>query len=130
MMQLYLREKISSLPLKERPREKLCFQGVTSLSDAELLAILIGAGTRKAGVEKLSSAVLDYIDRAKDDISVPSLIEIPGIGKAKATLILASLEFSRRRLCPEHKKIGFPADVLLWCPIIPTENRSIFSVSP
>lgn len=112
MMQLYLREKISSLPLKERPREKLCFQGVTSLSDAELLAILIGAGTRKAGVEKLSSAVLDYIDRAKDDISVPSLIEIPGIGKAKATLILASLEFSRRRLCPEHKKIGFPADVL------------------
>lgn len=111
-MKLYLKEKILSLPTEERPREKLCFQGVASLSDAELLAILIGSGNRAARVEKITTLLLDLLDRSNGNVSADTLMNIPGIGKAKATLILASLEFSRRRLCPERKRIGFPRDVL------------------
>ncbi len=111
-MKLYLKEKILSLPTEERPREKLYFQGVSTLSDAELLAILIGSGTKVARVEKITSLLLDFLDRSNGSITVDELMKIPGIGKAKATLILAALEFSRRSLCPARKRIGFPSDVL------------------
>ncbi|GAB4368396.1 MAG: DNA repair protein RadC [Spirochaetales bacterium] len=109
---MHLKERILHLPLEERPREKLYFQGVSSLSDAELLAILIGSGTRIAGVEKIASQLLHLIDRTNRNLTVDGLMHIPGIGKAKATLILASLEFSRRVLCPERTRIGYPRDVL------------------
>ncbi|MCX7787279.1 MAG: DNA repair protein RadC [Spirochaetes bacterium] len=111
-MKLYLKEKILNLPTKERPREKLYFQGVAALSDAELLAILIGSGNRTVRVEKISSLLLDLLDRSNGNITVDALMKIPGVGKAKGTLILAALEFSRRFLCPERKRIGFPRDVL------------------
>ncbi len=111
-MKLYLKEKILSLPEGERPREKLYFQGVSSLSDAELLAILIGSGNRAASVEKITSLLLDFLDRSHGNIRMDGLMNIPGIGKAKATQILAALEFARRLLCPDRKRIGFPSDVL------------------
>ncbi|MFQ3621242.1 MAG: DNA repair protein RadC [Spirochaetales bacterium] len=111
-MKLYLKEKISAIPLAERPREKLCYQGVSALADAELIALLIGSGNRKSRVEKISSTVLDLLDRYNGSLTVNQLIEVPGIGKAKASVILAALEFSRRRLCPDRRRIGSPKDIL------------------
>lgn len=112
MRQLYVMEKLSLLPKEKRPREKLLRRGVAALSDLELVALMIGSGTRKAGVEALTSSVLDILDRNNAIIAAEDLTAIPGIGKAKSALILAALEFSRRRLCPGRKKIGFPRDVL------------------
>lgn len=111
-MKLYVMEKISSLPEEKRPREKLIGRGVESLSDQELMAILIGSGTRKYGVEKITAAVLDLLDRSPEPVVPEKLTALSGIGTAKATLILAALEFSRRRLCPGRRKIGFPKDAL------------------
>ncbi len=105
-------EKIASLPLNERPREKLLFRGVSALSDPELLSVIIGAGIRKWGVEQITASVLEALDRRNGQVTPEILTSIPGIGKAKATLILATLEFSRRRLCPNRTRIGFPKDVL------------------
>jgi DNA repair protein RadC len=111
-MKLSVMEKISSLPAAERPREKLVSRGVSALSDRELVAILIGSGTRRSGVEQITGEVLDLLDRSNGIILPETLTALAGIGTAKATLILAALEFSRRRLCPGRRKIGFPRDVL------------------
>lgn len=111
-MKLTVMEKISSLPVNERPREKLLFRGVAALSDQELLSVILGAGIRKRGVEQITVSVLETLDSKNGQVSPETLTSIPGIGKAKATLILAALEFSRRRLCPSRTRIGFPKDVL------------------
>lgn len=100
------------MPLEERPREKIIDRGVASLSDPELLAVLIGSGIKNSGVEKITAAVLDLVDKQNGRVTPEKLISITGIGKAKAALILAALEFSRRRLCPDRIRIGFPKDVL------------------
>jgi DNA repair protein RadC len=111
-MKLYVMERISDMPLEERPREKIIDRGVASLSDPELLAVLIGSGIKNSGVEKITAAVLDLVDKQNGRVTPEKLISITGIGKAKAALILAALEFSRRRLCPDRIRIGFPKDVL------------------
>jgi DNA repair protein RadC len=111
-MKLFVLEKISGLPESERPREKLAARGVAGMSDAELLAILIGSGTRQAGVEKVAAGLLELLDGRPMPWTIEQLTTISGIGRAKATLILAALEFSRRRLCPSRQRIGRPGDVL------------------
>jgi DNA repair protein RadC len=111
-MKLYVMEKIADRPPEERPREKIIDKGVSSLSDSELLSVLIGSGTKDTGVEKITAAVLDMIDKQNGLITPEKLTSIKGIGTAKATLILAALEFSRRRLCPDRIRIGFPKDIL------------------
>lgn len=85
---------------EDRPREKLVLKGKASLSPAELLAILIGSGSRNESAVDLSKRILklagDNINElAKFDIN--KLKEIKGIGEAKAITILAALELGRRR---------------------------------
>ena len=58
-------EKISTLPAEKRPREKLIDQGVAALSDPELVALLIGSGTGKTGVEQITAGVLEILDKKK-----------------------------------------------------------------
>jgi DNA repair protein RadC len=111
-MKFPILEKMSSLPADQRPREKLIKLGAKTLSDQELLAILIGSGNRACPVEQIAASVLDLFDRTNGDVLPEKLVLLPGMGTAKTTLILAALEFSRRRLCPGYRKIGFPRDVL------------------
>ena len=94
------------------PREKLQAKGAASLTDDELLAILIGFGTKGHPVGKLAPVVREIIDRRNGSLHFSELSEITGIGQAKATLILAALEFSRRRIRPEGHKIREPKDLL------------------
>ena len=103
--------KIFEIPQSERPREKLLEKGVKLLSDSELLAILLGSGSRDCDVMALSSKLLSVIDEKSLEISAQDLLEIRGIGEAKASLIAAALEFSRRRIKPEGYKIKNPADI-------------------
>lgn len=103
--------RIQDVPLTERPREKLKQKGAQALSDMELLAVLIGSGNRGTDVYHISGRLLKELDRIGDSPTVDGLCAIKGIGSAKASLIVAALEFSRRRIRPHNTKIAFPTDV-------------------
>jgi DNA repair protein RadC len=89
---------IKDLPTEERPRERLLEYGSESLSNAELLAIILRTGSREQSVLTLSKMILQKADGLQNlnDISVNELVEIPGIGNSKAVQILASIELGRR----------------------------------
>lgn len=84
----------------DRPREKLLTKGKESLSDSELLAILISSGSGKKSALDLSKEILQLGNYNLDElgkISVHDLMKIKGIGTAKAVTITAALELGRRR---------------------------------
>lgn len=89
----------------DRPREKLMLKGKTSLSDAELLAILIGSGHREESAVELCKRILAMYNNnlsvlAKQSIS--KLTAFKGIGEAKAIAIIAALEIGQRRRLSER----------------------------
>lgn len=99
--------RVVDMPTSERPRERLLEKGAKSLSNAELLALLLGTGQ---GAGKLSAVglghhILKTLSAHERDpldvlrrVSAQELMDIPGIGKAKATAILAALELGKRVL--------------------------------
>lgn len=104
--------RIKDLPKNERPREKLIAKGAISLSDQELLAIILGKGTQKLDVLSLSRKIVKLLDEKGIDFDVNELLKVEGIGTAKAALLAAAFEFVRRRIRPEGVKINKPSDVL------------------
>jgi len=105
-------KKIKDIPMPDRPREKLLQKGAEALSDLELMAILLGKGTEGHDVMTLAGRILKILDATNNHPALEELQKIEGVGPAKATLIAAALEFSRRRIRPEGFKISFPPDVL------------------
>jgi len=95
----------------DRPREKLLLKGRTALSDAELIAILIGSGSRNESAVSLSQRILASVSNNLSELgrlSIPELMEFKGIGEAKAICIAAAMELGRRRRTGEaleRKKI-------------------------
>lgn len=84
----------------DRPREKLLKKGISALSDAELLTILISTGTRSQSALDLARAVLSSVDNNLHLLgkrTVADLMKINGIGEAKAISIISALELGRRR---------------------------------
>ncbi|MGO4771037.1 DNA repair protein RadC [Flavobacterium sp. W22_SRS_FK3] len=83
----------------DRPREKLMLKGKSVLSDAELIAILIGSGSRNESAVDLSKRILASVDTLNSlgKMSISQLIDFKGIGEAKAITIIAALELGRRR---------------------------------
>ena len=84
----------------DRPREKLMLKGKGVLSDAELIAILIGSGSRNESAVDLSKKILASVDNnlnALGKLSISQLMVFRGIGEAKAISIIAALELGRRR---------------------------------
>lgn len=95
-----------------QPREKAVQYGIKNLSDRELISILLGSGSRDNPVEKLATKILLLIDKSNGEILTEDLQKIKGVGTAKATLISAAMEFSRRRLSHSIVKISYPTDIL------------------
>ena len=84
----------------DRPREKLMIKGRSVLSDAELIAILIGSGSREESAVSLSKRILSQAENNLSELgklSVKDLMKFKGIGEAKAVTIAAALELGRRR---------------------------------
>jgi DNA repair protein RadC len=84
----------------DKPREKLMLKGKSALSDAELIAILIGSGSRNESAVDLSKRILGSVDNnlnALGKLSISQLMNFKGIGEAKAISIIAALELGRRR---------------------------------
>lgn len=120
-----MQEKQSSFSIKnwsqdDQPREKLLNKGKAALSDAELVAILIGSGNRNESAVDLCKRILASVDNnlnALGKLSIKQLMEFKGIGEAKAISIAAALELGRRRRGEEaldKKKI--------------TSSRSVFEL--
>jgi DNA repair protein RadC len=105
-------KRLYDLPKQDRPREKLLRIGPQALSDHELLAILLGCGTRENDVMSIATKLTTILDKKNQKVTVGDLLGLPGIGSAKAALITAALEFSRRRIHPEGNKITSPNDVI------------------
>ena len=88
----------------DKPREKLMLKGKQALSDAELIAILIGSGSRNESAVSLGKRILASVDNnlnALGKLSLKQLMEFKGIGEAKAISIAAALELGRRRRVEE-----------------------------
>lgn len=102
---------------EDRPREKLSAQGRRALSDAELIAILIGSGSTKESAVELSKRILhscNYDLNTLAKLSIQELSKFKGIGEAKAISIIAAQELGRRRneLPPINlNKIGSSKDI-------------------
>ncbi|MCB0311290.1 MAG: DNA repair protein RadC [Bdellovibrionales bacterium] len=104
--------EIKNLTPSKRPRERLAANGASSLSDRELLAILIGKGTRQNGVIKLAEIVLDIFDSKNGSLRLEDLLTVPGIGRAKAATLIAAVEFARRRIRPAGTVIRQASDLM------------------
>jgi DNA repair protein RadC len=84
----------------DKPREKLMLKGKSTLSDAELLAILIGSGNRNESAVELSKKILASVQNNLNSLgkmSIQQLTKFKGIGKAKAISIIAAGELGKRR---------------------------------
>jgi DNA repair protein RadC len=85
---------------EDRPREKMLLKGKQALSDAELLAILIGSGSREHSAVELCKIILQKVNNNLNDLarcSIDDFQKTKGIGEAKAITIAAALELGRRR---------------------------------
>lgn len=91
---------INQWPEDDKPREKLINKGKLTLSNAELIAILIGSGSKDESAVSLSKTILREVGNNLNELGkydVNDLIQFKGIGKAKAVAIIAALELGRRR---------------------------------
>ena len=104
-------QTFAGIPLSERPREKLKQKGPTSLSDRELLAILLNTGIRGKDVNALAEDLLGLLDENKDIPSIKDISSLPGIGFTKACSVVAMLEFGRRRYGSFSTRIKQPSDI-------------------
>ncbi len=95
---------IKNWAIDDRPREKLLLKGKLSLTDAELIAILIGSGNRDESAVELSKKILSNNQNNLNILgkqSVSQLMHFKGIGEAKAISIIAAMELGRRRRSEE-----------------------------
>ena len=125
-----MQEKPASFSIKnwsqdDQPREKLLYKGKAALSDAELVAILIGSGNKEESAVDLSKRILASSNNNLSELgklSIKQLMEFKGIGEAKAITIVAALELGRRRRgeeALEKKKITSSSTVFeLMQPVI------------
>lgn len=121
----YKKLSIKQWAVEDRPREKLLQKGISSLSDAEIIAILIGSGTREMSAVELAKNILHNAKNRIDELArlgVSDLTKIKGIGEAKAINIIAALELGRRRKLAEafvKPKITSSKDVAdIFIPIL------------
>ncbi len=99
-MNTYKKLSIKEWALEDRPREKLLYNGVNSLSSAELLAIIIGSGNRNQSAVELAKSILASCNNDLNQLgkqTIHELMQLKGIGEAKAISIVASLELGRRQ---------------------------------
>ena len=112
-----------------RPREKLQARGLQTLSDHELLQSIIGSGNSKKNVRQLASDVLRMIDTHGTLPHLDTLKQIPGMGEAKASIIVCAFEFVKRRIIPPNICIKTPEDILQFLLPYKTKKQEHFLVA-
>ena len=89
---------IRDVHIADRPRERLIRQGADSLSNQELIAILLRTGTRQESVLVLANKVLSSFDKIQDlkEATIEEMMQVKGVGQAKAVQLLAAAELGKR----------------------------------
>lgn len=105
-------KEISKISEQDRPREKMLRTGAESLSDHELLAAMLGRGTRDLPLMALADRVLKLFDQQAEMPNLESFKKIPGMGPARSAQLAAAMEFARRRYKPAPNKIRSANDLL------------------
>ena len=118
--------RIPDLSSVDRPREKLIAKGEAALSDAELLAVLLGSGTKGSSVLDLSAQILSVADGNLATSDVQGLLKINGVGKAKACQMVAAMELGRRHLSRKRAVIRDAEDALPYLSGIRKEKQEHF----
>ena len=99
-MEEYRKLNIKEWAVEDRPREKMVYRGLSSLSDAELIAILIGSGNQDETAVELSRRIMERVKNNLNELgrlNIEDLKKFKGIGEAKAITIIAAMELGRRR---------------------------------
>lgn len=132
----YQHRRITDWPENERPREKLLNKGSDALSSAELIAILLGTGTGKTTAVDLGKALINKFGSIEQmsQASIRELIDIQGIGHAKAITLLAAFQLSRnmQKEVAEKEFIYFkqPSDVAkIFIPMFGHEKKEMFAIA-
>mgnify|MGYP001558180805 CR=1 FL=1 len=119
--------KIKDLPKIELPREKLEKYGVKKLADFELLAILLGSGIEGLNVLQLSKKILAVIQKSgTTKITLEDLLRIKGLGKAKASQILAVIELGQRLQHEKKQKVLSAEDIWKLCSDVRDSKKEHF----
>lgn len=116
---MYQNQPIKQWVVEDRPREKMLQRGMGSLTDSELIALLLGTGYREMSAVDLSKKILQGINYDLDQfarMSVEDLCKFKGIGEAKAITLMASFELGRR------KDVKSKGEIILNC----SEKSHIF----
>jgi len=103
---------IKDMPEHSRPREKLREKGAAALTDEDLVAAILGMGTAGVDVRTISKQVAGLIREHKEALTLDHLLEVSGMGLAKAAQILSGFELARRHLGKDAAKISCAKDVL------------------
>ena len=121
---------IKEMTKLDRPREKISRLGATSLSDVELLALIIGSGNKNQQVHKIAYNLLNLFDKNELEVSISKLSTIKGIGKMRSSQIEAAFEFCRRRFHPSTMSIRKPEDALpLFLPYVTRKQEHFLCTS-
>ena len=118
--------RIPDLESVDRPREKLLARGASVLTDAELLAILLGSGSRRSSVLDLSMQILAALKGDLTRAEPESLLEVDGVGNAKACQVAAAMELGRRHLLKQRAIIRDAQDALPYLAAIRNERQEHF----
>lgn len=109
-MNIYLHDEESGGTFYDKPREKLIGKGVSALSDHELMSIMLSAGIKSKEPNSIKE-LLELLYHSNEIPSVQELSLLSGISEAKACLIMAMLEFGRRRWGFVGTRITHPQDI-------------------
>ncbi|MFW5826585.1 MAG: RadC family protein [Alkalispirochaeta sp.] len=104
--------RIPNQPALPKPRERILTAGADTLSDRDLLAVVLGSGSSACDVFTLAGRVLAVLDRENYHSSPEALMKIGGMGPAKATQLAAALELGRRVMAPRNYRIRQPGDAV------------------
>jgi DNA repair protein RadC len=122
-------KKVKDLPDCDRPREKIRDKGARALTTRELIAALLGRGTRGHEVASLARDIERLIGEKPDAVTYPSLCSLHGMGPSKASQVLAALELGRRYFGQEGNdriRITRPEDLLPCIAGIRTKRQEYF----
>ena len=128
LREVYDMTALRDLHKHDKPREKLVAKGVEALKNEELLAILLGSGIQGKDVRKLAKEIVAMLDKGFDELTLSKLCNIHGLGIAKASQILASIELSKRYLIRSNKRITDAKDVYDELKSFTTKSQEYFLV--
>lgn len=112
--------------MQDRPREKMLRKGVQSLSDFELLEVMIGSGNGQADVSSIARQIQKLLRQGTQVLNFESLTRLTGVSTAQASKILAGLELAKRHLIKDVQPLRTQQDILARLDSIRTKQQEYF----